>query len=95
MYTEVLVNTKMLPKKVVISPQDSVTVPQLGGTAHEGAIYTGPEGTPGKMSVEQQIAQTPVASGAKEVTWGSSPNRCILIPGEGTAELKLPSKHMT
>lgn len=43
----------MLPKKVVISPKDSITVPQLGGIAHEGAIYTGPEGTPGKISAEQ------------------------------------------
>lgn len=49
---KILVNTKMLPKKVVISPQDSITVPQLGGIAHEGTIYTGPEGTPGKMSAE-------------------------------------------
>lgn len=38
---------KLLPEEVVISPQDSVPVPQLGGAAHEGAVYTGPEGTPG------------------------------------------------
>lgn len=49
MYMKVLVNTNSLPKKVVISPQDSITMPQLGSTAHKGAIYTGPEGTPGKM----------------------------------------------
>lgn len=49
---KILVNTKILPKKVVISPQDSVTVPQLGGTTHEGAIYTGPEETSGKMLAE-------------------------------------------
>lgn len=52
MSMQILVNTKILPKKVVISPQDSITVPQLGGTAHEGTIYTGPEGTPGEMSAE-------------------------------------------
>lgn len=51
-YMKILVNTKILPKKVVISPQDSVTVPQLGGTTHEGAIYTGPEETSGKMLAE-------------------------------------------
>lgn len=52
MYMNILVNTKILPKKVVISPQDSVTVPQLGGTTYKGAIYTGPEGTSGKMLAE-------------------------------------------
>ena len=49
---KIFVNTKMVPEKVVISPQDSITMPQLGGTAHEGAIHTGPEGAPGKRSAE-------------------------------------------
>lgn len=49
---KILVNTKKLPEKVVIAPQDSITMPQLGGIAHEGAIHTGPEGTPGKWSAE-------------------------------------------
>lgn len=68
MYMKVLVNTNSLPKKVVISPQDSITMPQLGSTAHKGAIYTGPEGTPGKMY--RWTAQNP-APAAKLPTRGT------------------------
>lgn len=38
-------STKRLPEEVVVSPQDSVPVPQLGGAAHERAVDTGPGGT--------------------------------------------------
>lgn len=37
-----VVSTKQLPEEVVVSPQDSVPVPQLGGAAQERAVDTGP-----------------------------------------------------
>lgn len=78
----------MLPKKVVISPQDSIAVPQLGGTADKGAIYTGPEGIPWNMSAQSERGQNP-ALVAKEINGEVSSNRCILlIPKEGKAALK-------
>lgn len=49
----------MLPKKVVVSPEDSITMPQLGGPTHKGAVYTGPEGTPGNMSAEGKKQKNP------------------------------------
>lgn len=77
----------MLPKKVVISPQDPIAVPQLGGAAHECAIYTGPEGTPGNTSAPWERAQHP-APAAKEINGAFSLNRHILlIPKEGIIEL--------
>ena len=44
MSVNIIVSTKRLPEEVVVSPQDSVPMPQLGGAAHEGAIDTGPGG---------------------------------------------------
>lgn len=58
MYMKISVNIKMLPKKVVVSPEDSITMPQLGGPTHKGAVYTGPEGTPGNMSAEGKKQKT-------------------------------------
>lgn len=39
-----VVSTKRLPEEVVVPPQDPVPVPQLGGAAHERAVYTGAGG---------------------------------------------------
>ena len=44
MSVNIIVSTRCLPEEVVVSPQDSVPMPQLGGAAHEGAIDTGPGG---------------------------------------------------
>lgn len=50
----IILSTKRLPEEVVVSPQDSVPMPQLGGAAHEGAIDTGSGGHEvGDMSAEQ------------------------------------------
>ena len=59
------VNTKLSPEEVVIPPQDSIPVPQLGGAADQGAVDTGPEGTQdwgvggiGRLNSEEHKAQT-------------------------------------
>ena len=71
MSVNIIVSTKRLPEEVVVSPQDSVPMPQLGGAAHEGAIDTGPGGHDvGDVSAEQQRAEN-ADPGAQEVSGGA------------------------
>lgn len=68
-------NRKMLPKKVVIPPQDSVTVPQLGGTAHQSTVHTGPEGAEGQGQGSR--AENETQRGTQRDNWGNFLRRCI------------------